>query len=596
MLLSGFFSADAAESLTLAQFDFKQRDAGLLSPEIVLSAMNDSLKRNPSAVSTSFATCMRQVMEAAGKLRLDTQTNSYSEWVEIAEKILHHAGWPGYRTPDSLQFQAQRRFQRLLDEVSLLDYMGNGVSYIAFLRTVERQASETIFTPESRNAPIQILGASESSGQTFDAVWFLGADDTQWPLTGRPHPLLPGVIQRQKQMPHSSVSADMKLGRIITARIASSSPECVVSYAQRNKEGDLRPSPLLADIFQDLEAISATMFRDQLSIQSSEFTSPALETISSEPTIPWPAATSAGGADVLKEQAACPFQAFAKRRLATRPLDRTEWGLDAAERGNILHRILEDIWSPETPEAYRMVSLDDLKSAIANDRLDAAIEFHVGNAFRSRMREYADDSWAQAYFASEQIRLLSLLRDWLRCESQRQPFIVEAREERLHDVHVGDLRLNLRADRIDVLPDTSHLLIDYKTSEMSISKWQGDRPDEPQLPLYAVYGNVGNVSGLLFGQIRAGKTGMVGRVADAQQQLQANLMASSALMNQPYDDSMRTKWEEALRNLADEFLQGEASVDPKRGSETCKYCPLPGLCRIAETGQAAGDDEAENGQ
>jgi ATP-dependent helicase/DNAse subunit B len=58
---------------------------------------------------------------------------------------------------------------------------------------------------------------------------------------------------------------------------------------------------------------------------------------------------------------------------------------------------------------------------------------------------------------------------------------------------------------------------------------------------------------------------------------------------------MRDAWQEALLHLAEEFLRGEASVDPKHGAETCKYCPLPGLCRIAESGNLHGVDDAEAG-
>jgi ATP-dependent helicase/nuclease subunit B len=596
LLLSGFFHESSAETLALAQFDFKQRDAGLLSPETPLPSCVQNLKRNPYAASTSLARRLQQVLQLVEEKMGQAQTKSFAYWCEVAEELLHLAGWPGYRSPDTIQFQAQNRWQHLLDEVALLDFTGQAVSFPAFLRALERQANETVFTPESHSAPIQIVGAFESSGQTFDAIWFLGTDDSQWPASGRPHPLLPISLQRQKHMPHSTALVDMELARIVTARIANSAPECVVSYAQQNKEGELRPSPLLASIFRrDTRAISAATFRKQLDIKQTAEKLPHLALISAEPTVPWPADRSAGGADVLKEQAACPFQAFSKRRLAARLLNRTEWGLNAAERGNILHGILENIWSPETPEPFHMVSLDDLRAVVTSRRLDEVLEYHIRNAFRRFDRDRTQDSWTHAYFESEQSRLLMLLREWMLCEAERQPFTVEAREQRLSDVHVGDLKLNLRADRIDLLADRSHLLIDYKTSEMSTAKWQGDRPDEPQLPLYAVYGNVEDVSGLLFAQIRAGKTGMIGRVANAQQQLQAGLSASSALVNQPYDASMRDGWKQALRNLADEFLQGEASVDPKQGAATCKYCPLPGLCRIAETGQIADEDEMENG-
>jgi hypothetical protein len=56
---------------------------------------------------------------------------------------------------------------------------------------------------------------------------------------------------------------------------------------------------------------------------------------------------------------------------------------------------------------------------------------------------------------------------------------------------------------------------------------------------------------------------------------------------------MHNAWHHALHLLAEEFLHGEASVDPKHPVDTCRYCPLPGLCRVAERDLANETDAAE---
>jgi len=590
LLLSGFFNSNASETLDLALLDFKRRDSGALSPEISLQAFVKG--RAPS----HFSKRVQRVLKATEESQILTGNRAYTDWCEIAQHFLQLAEWPGFRPLDSVQFQAQKRWLKLLDEISLLDFAGRKVSFSVFLQTLERQANETTFTPESHHAPIQILGAFESSGQTFDAVWFLGVDDAQWPPAGRPHPLLPVALQRRARMPHSDAATDTDLALTVTRRIAESAPECIFSYARQNKEGELRPSPILTAIFSDanVQEVSSADFRKRISVpESLSLNSQAESTIIPSQIVPWAADRIAGGADVLKDQGACPFRAFAKRRFAAQPLNRTEWGLDAAQRGKLLHSVLEAIWSPESPERFRMLSLDDLRNVIAARCLDEALRYHIGNVFESLVREHAEDAWMQAYLESEQQRLLLRLRQWMQDEAERQPFDVEKREERLDNVSVGDLKLNLRADRIDRLSNGSHLLIDYKTGEVSASAWKGERPDEPQLPLYAVYGNVENVSGLLFAQIRAGKRGFVGRVENAQQILLTGLKAGSSLVNQPYDKPMHDEWQHALLQLAEEFLRGEASVAPKHGADTCTYCPLPGLCRIAEAGLANEPEDAE---
>lgn len=589
ILLSGFFHTEASEGPDLAQLDFKRRDFGTMSPEI---SLKDFADRHPSK---PFARCMKSVLKAADESQVDRKEQTYAYWSDLTEKLLRLAQWPGYRQPDSVQFQAQQRWLRLLDEISLLDFAGSKVAFPAFLQTLEMHASETTFSAESHHAPIQILGALESSGQTFDAIWFLGADDTQWPQTGRPHPLLPLALQRKAKMPHCDAAADTELAITVTRRIAGSAAECVFSYAQQNKEGEMRPSPILASIFPEcLLLVSAAEFRLQINAPDPVKIKPQIESAVAHSQIaPWPADRIAGGADVLRDQAACPFRAFATRRLGAQPLDRTEWGLDAAERGSLLHSILENIWSPETSEEFRIASLEDLHRVIDAGRLDEILRYHIGNEFSDLVREHSEDPWMNAYLESEQQRLLVRLRDWMLYEAKRQPFTVDKVEEKLRDVSVGPLKLNLRADRIDRIPDGSHLLIDYKTGKVSASAWKGERPDEPQLPLYAVYGNVERVNGLLFAQIRAGDTGFAGRAADAQKTLMADLTANSSLVNQPLDNAMQHAWQQSLLQLAEEFLTGEASVDPKHGKETCTYCPLPGLCRVAETDLAIEPDDSE---
>ena len=51
---------------------------------------------------------------------------------------------------------------------------------------------------------------------------------------------------------------------------------------------------------------------------------------------------------------------------------------------------------------------------------------------------------------------------------------------------IGGQLIRLVIDRIDRLPDGETLIIDYKTGSVKPQKWFGERPEEPQLPLYAV--------------------------------------------------------------------------------------------------------------
>ncbi len=58
-----------------------------------------------------------------------------------------------------------------------------------------------------------------------------------------------------------------------------------------------------------------------------------------------------GGATVLQLQAACGFRAFAEMRLRATEIEDVELGMDARERGNVVHKVLESFWEQVKTQA-----------------------------------------------------------------------------------------------------------------------------------------------------------------------------------------------------------------------------------------------------
>lgn len=579
LLLSGFVADTVTNHLAAARHEAARRGKRSLAPRHSLEEFRASLGGAPG---------MRGLHDRLELLQQTVQANALldryrppSSFAELAHELLERIGWPGERPADSFQYQALQRWQRLLDDVALLDFDGSLWEFRDFVAAVERAAGEAVFAAESSGAPVQILGPLESAGQQFDALWFLSADDTRWPATGHPHPLLPPAIQRQFHMPHAVPRDDWELANTVTARLLRSAEEVVFSYARRDGEAALRPSPLITALFAgDSKPTPAG------SLHASRLPRiAALETIPDDAvSLPWPRERHAGGADVLRRQAACPFQAFASKRLGAEELEQAAWGFTPAERGILLHKVAQRLFS----QSFR--TRDELRAVVEGQELAGVLDAHIEAVFRDLPP--AADGWQEAYLAAEKRRLHTRLAEWLACEARRQPFTVETCEAPLRDVRVGELRLDLRADRIDLLPDGSRLLIDYKTGSVSPAAWQGDRPDEPQLPLYAVCGNVANVSGVLFAKIRAGGTGFDGRVRDARAQLFEDLKTTRKLVSEPYTRDMAEDWSRALHALAQEFLDGERAVSP-REPEVCERCSLPALCRKGEQGLIRADEGEE---
>jgi RecB family exonuclease len=257
---------------------------------------------------------------------------------------------------------------------------------------------------------------------------------------------------------------------------------------------------------------------------------------------------------------------------------------------------MQSLWSRNIGGHAHLTSREDLLNIVQAGALQPLVTAHVDSAMRSLGVEQIEP-WQHAYLAAERKRMTDLVVDWLEVESARQPFEVAEVEKKI-DIRVGELALSVRADRIDRVAG-GRLLIDYKTGEVSTTSWEGPRPEQPQLPLYAAFGGAEQLIGALFAQVRRPKLVFKGRLDDARSNLLADLKDDDPLIVSPYTPELVDEWRGTLVNLADSFVRGEAVVDPHVYPKTCKFCPLASLCRVAELrGSGAvrvmsGDEDAE---
>ncbi len=572
LLLSGFLHPQHDELLPIAEFDVKFRRQAMRQPEQDLETF---------LYSANPPDNLRRSLQAGRRLLPQNGSLNFAQWIDVAEKILDAVHWPGAHPLQSEDFQVQARWSQLLDSVAALAFDGRKASYSEFLEVLERQARQTIFAPESQDAAVQIMGPFEAAGLTFDALWFLGADDASWPAVARRHPFLTRSLQQTHNMPHADSTADWKLAQQVTARLEKSTAKCVFSYPLQNADGVCRPSTLVGAGRRRVQGktLRISIGANEYLAQEDEF--PALLSEDEAAAIlPWPVEQNAGGAEVLRRQAACPFQSFATRRLDARPMDATDWGLEARERGSVVHKILENLWT-------ELRTRDALIEARAESRLHALVEQHVAATLQKYRGRALKHSWTQAYLDAEQKRIVSLIEEWLDYEARRADFTVEAGEEKLAAT-VGDLKLQVRVDRIDAVAG-GRVIIDYKTGMLNGVSWDGPRPDEPQLPLYAGFGKIDHLTGVLLGRVREDNVKFIGRVKDAR----TVMPGETKLTRPPYSEDMLHGWQDVLSGLGQQFLRGEAQVDPKQYPKTCQYCDLSGLCRIAESDRAAAGDEAD---
>lgn len=560
LLLSPFFIAPA-EALTAAEFDaYDLRATSLLRPELTPTALLDLLRASSRLTHLpGLKASLRNLRNsAAGHHLPDATIQSHSYWAAAFRDLLDAAGWSRDAGSDSTTYQMRRRWESALDELATLDFDGTRIPPAAALSALTRIVRQTVFAPESRHAPIQIVGPLELGGVPFDALWFVSADDSSWPSPAATNPLLPWQLQRDLLMPGASPAHDAAVAQTLTDRIANSAMEVVFSYALQAEDAERRPSPLLASLnLTPLPHEEPSPTLDPLPLESYA---------DDEPLPPLPPGPISGGATILELQAACPFRAFAERRLFSTAPESRQPGLDARDRGSLLHRIMQAFWARVESQANLRALTSTAREAILDDCIDRELHRHS---------RHAETPWDTAYLDVQRRRLHSLLTPWLDFELTRPPFTVEQQETELREARIGPLTLNLRVDRID-LTAAGSLVLDYKTGDAAPSEWLGDRPDAPQLPLYAVLAPLEELAGVAFASLRPGEDKSFRGFADDLRAIAKPTLNPSRV---PLPDQ-REDWYRILTNLATAFAEGDTLVDPKCYPKTCQYCSQRTLCRL----------------
>ena len=200
-----------------------------------------------------------------------------------------------------------------------------------------------------------------------------------------------------------------------------------------------------------------------------------------------------GGTGIIKDQALCPFRAFAHHRLRAEGLDVPDIGIDNMSRGTLAHTVLELFWN-DVGEQSALLALDETA-------LNAKIQLAVDAALERLEKERRNDLPARQR-QIEARRLVTIARRWLDIEARRDVFRVTAAEKN-HQIKVGNLTIRTRIDRIDELGDGTAAIIDYKTGRPDPGQWLDERVTEPQLPLYCLGQNRGSVGAVMFAEVRS---------------------------------------------------------------------------------------------
>ena len=571
LLHSPFISGAAEEAAARAKFDAALRRIGEQQLSFKTLYWIAEVRCKEHEQCEGFIQLLKtfeiSFLSHAKKQTLREWTMSFSEW-------LSGFAWPGERSLNSDEHQALQAWQSALTQLASLDGLTEQVSFSTAFFQLNRLLGETQFQPETTETPIQILGMTGAAGMQFDYLWVMDMQDECWPQIKQANAFIPITCQREFNIPDASADMQLKLAKQLTQKLSASAKEIVFSYTKLEGDRICRPSPLIR--VENAETNNTNMpyedYKDIL-LGSSQ-----LESFMDvhAPEIPVGQIAN-GGSALFKDQSACPFKAFARHRLYAESLQQSDIGLSAAERGNLVHRALQYLW--------QRLKSSDTQDYRSETELTKIIRSVVQEAIKQQISQQPE-TFTDRFTELEQQRLEQLLKEWLLIEKDRSGFKIISTEE-WRTVLFQDIELNLRVDRIDELADGRCVIIDYKTGAVSKNDWESDNPNDPQLPLYAITSKQ-EVAAIAFASLKRGKLGFVGQ-ADADDIL-PGIKSDSDLSWQDKLDA----WEQILIQLADDFRQGKAIVDPTKTA--CRYCDLHALCRIHERVENPDELEQQEGE
>lgn len=573
LLRTPYLAGALRERYARARLDRRLRAAGepLVSLKHLRSLAGEAVPQ--------FAAILDLLLASA----VDREKRLPGSWAGRFAGTLKSAGWPGERPLDSVDYQVVKGWwEKVFPQMASFDAVSGPVSRSEALALLRRLAAESDFQLEGPESPVQVVGLLECAGLRFRHLWVMGLHDGALPAPPRPNPFLPIRLQIDAGMPHADPQREGHFARRVADRLFAAAPFVILSHPEREGDTSLLPSPLirdlpLAEIPLSPSSAPAVLWRNA---------PPAVEMLP-DPLAP-PLAEGegpGGGTALLKDQALCPFRAFARHRLKAAALEVPDIGLDPRQKGSLLHKVMEIFWHrTRSHEALLALGEEGVRLRVS-ECIEMGVEtlFPVGN-----------NSSASPLLALEKERLRHLVCEWLlNVEVHRGPFTV-MEEEALSTGNYGGVEIVTRIDRVDRLPDGRLVVLDYKTGQVDAGDLVGDRLTEPQLPVYGLGKGEGLLAGVAFASLRRGKSAFCG--VGESEGLLPKVPAVSGWKKAREEgiggwDELLARWKGQLSELGRSFAAGEAVVDPVSPEKACRFCDLVPLCRILEKEPFARGEE-----
>ncbi len=524
-----------------------------------------------------------EALPAAARMPPATRATSPA-WARRFAEALDAFGWPGGAALGSEEQQQHERFRALLGELALLGAdSGPQLGHHAAVELLATMALRTAFEAASDDVPVTLTDSLDDPLVPYDGIWVAGLGAESWPAPPRADAFIPIAVQRAAGLPHASPQGQLVAALQAMAAWRRCAGQLVLSWPETDGDVVLQPSSLVAaprnrrDPFAAppplADALLAALRRGLVR-----------EPRAPERALAWSRERPLPrGTRTLELQSMCPFRAAAELRLGAAPVAEPVPGLDRRERGQILHRTLQLIWE----------QLRDSGGLRARAAQPAALAQLVRTSAERSLQECLErrSQPLPAPLAHNELQRLGVLIDaMLQQELQRggaAEFSVLQIEQNQDGVLAG-VPVRVRMDRLDQLEDKRVIVIDYKSGAGETFHPLAERPRQPQLLAYALLA-AAEVAGVAAVHLNVGEVRWRGAVSEA-----AVLppLKPARVPSAPWTELL-THWRAVIDRLVNQFVAGDADVDPQPGA--CRLCHLPALCRIDAVRHAAASDEDASG-
>ncbi|MEE2683905.1 MAG: PD-(D/E)XK nuclease family protein [Pseudomonadota bacterium] len=407
------------------------------------------------------------------------------------------------------------------------------INYHRALSIFESILNSKLHVENISSRSIYISENIEDISAGYDSIWVSSMNSSSWPKLTSLNPMIPIELQMDLNFPNSSPNMALSYSKSLMKRIENSANEVIYSYSRADLDSIYSSSPLI-EKYSLLEIKKYPNIIDHYK-RKSKITE---EVIDNPPR--YKKRRIKNAINIINYQSRFPLLAFLTGQLSCKRVKPLSKGMRSSDRGIITHRTLELIYSG----VNRFSSFKPSDNYIRECIIKALDEF-FGKASTN----------LKILYDLEYDRIKSIVDSLLLEDANRSNFSIHSIEEN-NSLIISGVAIKCRSDRIDKLDDNKHIIIDYKTgSSFNINSWFKDRPQNLQLPLYALIYRE-RVDALININLKPNDIQYKGLSKEG-----VDLPTIKKVLTRDQWDSRISSWEKSINVLVSEFVNGDTRIN-----------------------------------